>query len=374
MTKFNKQLYLPLSMVLLTILNACSSTSHPEKWMTQNKNKIIDTHISNIKIPGSYRANSYNITGQESLCLGELTNYNNEQSNSYKMIKLSDSNAQITLESALLYINHQDKDIFNQLMGGMRYLDLLVCYQDGTFYTSNYYLTSQLTKIDKQIDKFLHDYPYEIVIINLDKVWDKDGYINEENAKLLINQLEHDFGNRIILNTTEALTFRNVWKNKQNILIMSDNPHLYDSELIWDSNKLIELQTQPEFATIKKLTNIQLGIEKLTSLNESYDLNKLNIFPVYTKFDAEINTPEELQHSQFNRELIIDYLYSLPESNPINIIVGDKYLETELAEYAMNQFQATASPDFKKPKKTTTTNTQSISSPKNPSQVIESEI
>ena len=127
---------------------------------------------------------------------------------------------------------------------------------------------------------------------------------------------------------------------------MSSNSKFTDSAIIWNKHKLVELEVKPEFVTIKKLTAIQLGIMDI----ESNPSNQLNIFPVYTKFNPNINTPEEIVNYTFNIDLIINYLYSLPEENPMNIIVADRYLEKDLVNYSMNQFQINKD-NFKKPNK-----------------------
>ncbi len=332
--------------VLIGSVSSCSSINHPEYWMTQNKSKIIDRHISDIKIPGSYRANAYNITGKESICLGETNQDNSSSLHTIAQVMTNQnepSSGGIT--QFIKYLNHQNTNIFTQLSDGMRYLDISICYQNNTFYTSDYYLTDSLAKISEQVNKFINKHPYELIILDLDNVWDQNGEINDQNAKSLIAQLQNEFGSRIIPNNKTPLTFRNIWKDKQNILIMSNHINLYQSDIIWNKAQLVNLDIEPEFATIKKLTNMQLGITELESTNAA----KLNIFPVYTKFNLTQNSVDEINYFHFNSNLIIDYLYSLPESNPINIIVADKYFKNDIANYSMNQFKV-ENKSFKKPK------------------------
>ena len=52
------------------------------------------------------------------------------------------------------YLNTQDNNIRAQLNNGIRYLELQICIQDATYYTSNYYLTENLDSIVSQIKAF----------------------------------------------------------------------------------------------------------------------------------------------------------------------------------------------------------------------------
>lgn len=331
--------------LLFSLLNSCTTMKQSDQWMTQNKSTLLELNLNKVKIPGSYSANSYNIKGTESICLGE-TNTKNPSSNATIIKMANDTNGPIRT-NILNYLNHQNYDINTQLMHGIRFLDLSLCYQDNVFYTSNYYLTEPFIDILNQINKFLNNYPYEVVIIDLDKIWVSHGELTTEEAQQLEKLIKNKLAKHIIpTDSIEHLSFRNIWKEKHNVLIMSSNSKFTDSAIIWNKHKLVELEVKPEFVTIKKLTAIQLGIMDI----ESNPSNQLNIFPVYTKFNPNINTPEEIVNYTFNIDLIINYLYSLPEENPMNIIVADRYLEKDLVNYSMNQFQINKD-NFKKPNK-----------------------
>lgn len=61
----------------------------------------------------------------------------------------------------------QNDDIYNQLVAGVRFIDLRVTYVDGVFYTCHGYLSEPLEDATKLILKFLDEHPGEFVVYSI---------------------------------------------------------------------------------------------------------------------------------------------------------------------------------------------------------------
>lgn len=321
---------------IMGLIIGCSSTKDNSKWMTQNKSTLETKTLGQITIPGSHFANAYNMSSTQAVCRGETVL--NAQSMNAKIIALNHNFTESVSNEFITYLNTQDENIYQQLSSGIRYLELQICQQDNSFYTSNYFLGDILANVIAQINSFMAENPDEIIILDLDNnVRDENGFIAGKNAKQLISTLKQSFSEHLItsekINNIQKDSLKHIWSSKERILIMSSNPALIDNETIWDKNQVIALNYKPRWTTIKKLTSIQIAVDDL----QESPTHGMSIIPIYSLFNPERNTPQEIGNN-FNNHLIIDYLYTFPESTPINILVSEGQFNYDIVKFSLRTF------------------------------------
>lgn len=325
------------SFAALVTISACSTYGQdPSQWMMENKSQLENKPLSQVLIPGTHYANAYDITSKNlTICKGELES-SSMTNNAKFAIFAGQNNDVISQDSLLSYLNTQDSDIYEQLEHGIRYLQLQICYQDNNFYTSNYYLSDRLDSITQQIKLFTTKNSKEIIIVDLDNnIRDESGLISSQNADKLYLALHNSLKN-VLIPTTESkeLTFDQIWNNKGRVLLMSSNPELIKHNDIWNRNTIVYTNNQaPAWASIKNITAAQLNI---TRVKDSTD-KKLSTISIYSQFNPDKNSIEEFNHV-IDQNLILSYLYLLPESSPLNIVIGDKFYNNSLVNFAIQPY------------------------------------
>lgn len=313
------------------VISACSSSGFNSSWMNDNSNKLSTKKINQTLIPGSHFSNAYGIVNNRNLniCIGETLR--GGLSTNAKIAKLVTENSLIPQDDFITYLNTQEDNIGNQLRDGIRYLEIQICLQNDIYYTSNYYLTDSLNSIVKQIKDFMNDNPHEIIFIDLDNnLRSEDGQMSENDLNNLHNYIQMSFGSSLTPKKDwQDLTFKKLWNTQHRIILLSSNPiftHYYD---VLNKNEVVTSNGVAYYTTIKKLTAIQ---EQLTLPKDSK--NNLVITPIYNWFDPERNSLTQIETLN-NDHLIFDYLSTIPESSPLNIIVGDRNYNNQLVDYTI---------------------------------------
>lgn len=322
-------------LVTMGLLFGCSSTQDNSRWMSQNKSALGNKTLGQITIPGSHFANAYELNSSLPICKGETLA--SSQTTNAKIIMLNGHVVESSADEFVTYLNTQDENIYQQLNSGIRYLEIQVCLQDNIFYTSNYFIGDNLNNIITQINHFLNENPDEIILLDLDNnVRDETGFLGNHGAKQLNALFTQSFKDRLItkteINDIHKQQLKQIWQTKGRVLIISSNPTLI-SDNIWDKNSLVGLDATPRWTTIKKLTNIQIAVDELQESNIAY----MSIIPIYSRFDPERNTPQEIGNN-FNNHLIVDYLYTFPESTPLNILVSEGQFNYDIVKFSLRGF------------------------------------
>ena len=317
------------SIIPTLFLIACSTSSN-SSWMADSSSQLSRKYLSQIIIPGTHYSNAYGLAKSTNLnvCSGETLVGN--ISNNAKIAQLVEQGGDQA--DFLNYLNTQDHDISQQLNNGIRYLELEVCLQNSTYYTANYYLTAKLEKVLQQIKAFIQSNPQEIIFIDLDNNLRAEyGYMTATDINQLHNLLQLQFGSYLTPKQNwQQLTMAKMWETKHRIILLSANLNLSNYYDVWDKNQLV---TQPEsanYTTIKKLTSIQ---EYLQSESTPTIPQNLSIIPIYSLFNPGSNNLSVL-HSNSNQRLIMDYLYTLPQTTRLNIIVSDHQYNRQLVDFA----------------------------------------
>ncbi len=303
-----------LVIYILLTLNACS-TSSSTNWMQVNKENIDKKNITQIALPGSYLANAYKINGSEEVCYGETIPDIKSANANLKEYLLS--NNQFNIKNFINHLNTQKYDISEQLSQGIRYLEIQVCQQHKNYYTSNYFLTDKLSKINNQIIQFINKYPEEIIIIDFNYyLWTENGYMNAIEIKNFHDFLEQQLGSYLIPKNLNNLTIGEIKKRKERIIILSSSKDLNQFDNIWDKNTTA-ITIPNDFSAIKKISTLQMVQEQFK--NNSYQ-NKFVILPVYELLPINDLISTE---NKVNNNMVLNYIQRSISSNA-SIIVLDK--------------------------------------------------
>ncbi|MDD3266174.1 MAG: hypothetical protein PHC75_03220 [Burkholderiales bacterium] len=315
-----------------TVLPDYFGNTKTNQWMGQNKSLIESKNLSQITIPGTYASGSYTINKYSQICHGELISDNNN-AQIYKLLSENESLNMQQLTNAFVTIKYP---LSKQLDRGVRYFNLSLCIQNDQIFTSNMYLGETFNNINKQILKFLSKHPKEIIIIDLDdNLWDEKGLMSEQNIDIIYQNIIDNYDSFIIKKSaTTSFNIGNIMKQNSRILIASNNPSLYKHDEIWHKDKLFVETSSKHWATIKKLTNLQIALETIPNLESS---NNFTLTPIYSYYDPSLTSVDEI-NNQFNNQLIADYLLILPESANFNIIVGDGHSIDAITKFATRNF------------------------------------
>lgn len=326
-----------LAILASYIISSCASlpgysdNTKTNQWMNQNKNAIANKSLTQITIPGSYAANSYAITTTSPICHGEmLSNNNNAQ-----IYRLLSQNESISLVQKAQIFRNNNNDIRTQLEQGVRYLEIPLCLEESQIFTSNLYITDTFDKVNQQILDFLNQHPNEIIIIDLSDIWDDNGYASTKNIEKVYQQIISTYNKLLIKkSTTNSFNINNLMQKYGRIMLISNQQALTKTDEVWNKNSLFNEISPKHWATIKKLTNLQIALE---TQEENSSANKFTITPIYSLFDPEITSAEEI-NDKSNDGLVADYLFSLPESADFNIIVSDGRHIEAVSKFATRNF------------------------------------
>lgn len=334
MYKFNR-LAMFLSSVVVLASGCSSNNTLNSSWMSDNSHKIANKRLTQVVIPGTHFANAYGLVGNKNLqvCTGE-TMPTSLSGNAILAQKVNESATRYN-QDFTNYLNTQTNNIYGQLSNGERYLELSICNQNATYYTSNYYLTDSFDDVIAQIKDFMKKNPDEIIILNFDNnLRDIYGYMMDSELDNFHNYLQMSFGSYLTPKQDwQSLTFKKMWDTKHRLIIFSSNPLLSRYYDVWDTNEVIGYTAPTKYAIIKKITAIQ---QSLPEINAAESAGKFSLIPFYSEFDVDYNSLSQLD-SLGNDHLILDYLRTLTKQNKLNIIVSDRQYNRLTVDYAIDR-------------------------------------
>ena len=323
-----------ITILMSGILSGCaSSNTVNSSWMSDYRKELKNKTLTQLMIPGTHYANAYNIDPKNHLevCTGETLPAS--MSNNAKLAALVAAESDTEIHRDFIdYLNTQNNNIRGQLNNGIRYLELQICIQDATYYTSNYYLTENLDDVVSQIKAFLDENKNELIIIDLDNnLRAFYGYLNEDDLSNLHNYFQVQFGSYLTPKKDWQTTkMKDIWDTHHRIILFSSNQFLTRYYDVWDKNDIALAEPAPHYTTIKKLTAIQTTMEAESENHQQ----KFSLIPIYTWYNADIDM-SNLFSGDSNDHLIINYLYSLPLNAPLNIVISDNPYNRQLVNYAI---------------------------------------
>jgi len=301
----------------LLFATGCATNSN---WMKDNHRIIDDKTVGELTIPGTHLANAYNIKGSESLCIGEGVDPKNMSINA-TLHQSMQINNHFNQESFVAYLNTQKDDVSNQLTDGVRYLELQVCQQNNTLYTSNIYLTDKLDNVITKIDDFVSNHSGEIVIIDLDNnLWAEYGAMNAKDATLLYNHMITIIGHSLVSKSMRYNTISQLKKAHKQIILLSSNPQLASFQFVWDKSG-VAITAQAQYSTIQKIATIQ------NIYAEPEHANTLSIMPLYSALPA-YNIENGMADTNNDDPLILNYLSQTLANHAMIIVTDYRHLDS----------------------------------------------
>lgn len=119
----------------------------------------------------------------------------------------------------------QERNVFQQLCDGIRYIDLRVCSvknpgdKVGTMYTCHSVISDKLEDVLNDIKEFTEKHPKEILIIDFNHFYDMDA----PTHKSLVNMIETKYSSRLIKKEMSLTSkIENYWKEGKSIIVLYD--------------------------------------------------------------------------------------------------------------------------------------------------------
>ncbi|MCC2626198.1 MAG: hypothetical protein K0R14_2071 [Burkholderiales bacterium] len=288
--------------------------------MKDNHRIIDDKTIGELTLPGTHLANAYNIKGSESLCVGESIDPKNMSINATLQHVMQESK-RYNRESFVAYLNTQKEDINHQLSDGIRYIELQVCGQNNSLYTSNIYLTDKLDNILTSINDYVNNHSGEIIILDLDNnLWADYGKMNARDATLLYNHIITIIGHSLVPKSMFKNSVGQLKKAGKQIILLSSNPQLATFPFVWDKT-MVAITPQAGYSTVQKIETIQNMYKKDPEL-----ANIISIMPLYSELPA-YNIDNGISSTNQDDPLILNYLSQTLANHAMIIVTDYKHLD-----------------------------------------------
>lgn len=153
----------------------------------------------------------------------------------------------------------QPYSIKKQLNNGIRYLDFRVCYFQSHLYTCHALISNRLKKPLHQIQEFIQSNPSEIVIVDLNHIYNVD---NSDTENQLIHIIQNKLGNIAIPNTYHlSNTMNTLRQSKRNVIILMNltqpitdpNAAAFAQQYVWPESNINS--PWPNVTTVNDLKN-----------------------------------------------------------------------------------------------------------------------
>lgn len=201
-------------------------------------NAIADKPLNQLILPGTHDSGTYQLTNEIA----------KNQDISDKINKLKYIGVGFIVNSVIKkWSKTQDKNIYDQLKSGVRYLDLRLSYWDdkNDFYVTHGLFGPKFSDVAAQISRFLNENPKEILVIQIGDM----NYLGVEskaqsNQEKLIKFIESTFKGKLAQKSKIAgpiSMVRDFWKNGYQIfLIYKDKEMSNQSDVLWHRKSVID--------------------------------------------------------------------------------------------------------------------------------------
>lgn len=131
----------------------------------------------------------------------------------------------------------QDRTIKQQLMDGIRYLDLRVVYRDSnkSYYTVHGLYSEKIDDVLRQVKEFADRHPREIIILDFNHLYNMKPKVDSSRHTGLINKIKNAFGDKLAPNTFGPKTkIGDFWKEGYQIVVLYQNKNLVQqNDFLW---------------------------------------------------------------------------------------------------------------------------------------------
>ena len=262
-----------------------------------------NTCLNNIHLPGSHDSGTYNISKDSLLSKVELQ----EAEEKREIFELTQqyNNTESFLSTLIAPLSKaQNRDIYSQLLDGIRYFDFRPCKKEDEIWISHSLYSINIDSILRDVKRFVDQNPKEIIIMDYRFMW---GF-SEKECKVLFNKINITLGKRIAGlkdNFSMQSKIEDFWAKNKNIIILfqnskfklienqKNNEILY-KELIWNSSEnfsRIENSDNKEKTAQANIQNIENNYEKLSTSTNLKNI-QCQITPLFNNL-VSITTPLE---------------------------------------------------------------------------------
>lgn len=194
-----------------------------ENWMNDYMNNIKFTPLNEISLPGSHDSGTYEL-------------YTDEIYNDKDFTGISQAIAAPIIRR---YAITQEVDIYTQLMEGNRYIDLRFAKdRHGKMRIVHTVFGNGPEMIFNQIYNFLTKHPTEVVIIDLQHLWNLDSSDKKTLKKIIIERIGPHLAPRATFNSYTPIS-EYISSGKNSILLFDDNATVKEEPLFWYRNDSI---------------------------------------------------------------------------------------------------------------------------------------
>ncbi|GLV43982.1 Phosphatidylinositol-specific phospholipase C X domain containing [Carabus blaptoides fortunei] len=185
-------------------------------WMKDNGERIGDLPLTQMFIPGTHNSGCYDLN----------------------------PDADVKIKALDKYLYNQDKDIWTQLVFGIRYLDVRIGYYntsvtpDSFWVNHDVFLVSPLLDMLRDIKLFLSKAQDEIVVMDIHRF--PVGFKNRKRHHQLVDLLQKEIGDiaipRYFQKSPDGPTLNELWKQKKRLIICyADTTSAINSDILWDA-------------------------------------------------------------------------------------------------------------------------------------------
>jgi hypothetical protein len=202
-----------------------------ESWMADLGSKLAGRKLNEILLPGTHDSGTYSIPPTGS----DLSPDNGQLYKWRVLLKLLQINIVGPIAKSIIagWARVQDRNITEQLEGGVRYFDLRLCGSGDDFYIVHGMWGAKIDKILDSVEAFIASHPKEIVLLDVNHFYDAD----DARCCALAARISSRFGHRLVPRDVKASAqLSTLWNSQQQVLVLFDNAAAVNAyATIWPS-------------------------------------------------------------------------------------------------------------------------------------------
>lgn len=200
-----------------------------ENWMGNHLSKLGNKSLKQITLPGTHDSGAYNLT--------DTLMPDAESDTIEHLVWLAEHLLTPVGDIIRDWSVSQDRSFYQQLQGGIRYLDVRAGWDNSTHTWRAFHLQigNNILDLMTEVRLFLDSHPKEIVILEVSHL---DGYPTKNDILLLELMLENIFHNLLIPTSISLdITINTLLSKNYRVLVALDTIPL-PTEYIWDTDIL----------------------------------------------------------------------------------------------------------------------------------------
>lgn len=140
----------------------------------------------------------------------------------------------------------QSRTIYQQLMSGVRCLDLRITLSENEFYLAHSFCTIKLDEALNDVARFLEENEEEVVLLNCRASWITRLRMNADAIDALFRKIEQQFGPLLCKRTedqqfNQSMTHQAMVERDERLLVLygrHNNPKSRDFDFVWDATRI----------------------------------------------------------------------------------------------------------------------------------------